>query len=239
MAASSAALTLAEIKRYAKADLDEDGDNYWTTTGGDDSVINDYANRANRMVYREILRVNPGFFLTTTSFQWDSGVASQDITGAGLLTEEPQMIIDIEETPSPGSISASNLPRLLKSMHFIERPMLYRNVDNMLTASVYSWELQGNTLFIARVPTKNLNLHVHWVKQLTKFDNETDKVLGGFAEPYHDAVAACLAHLMNVKQEGENQEVTRKWMQWKEDIRSMASRRRNDGPKHVVKTRWR
>lgn len=239
MPASSAALTRADIIRYAKADLDEDGDNFWTTSGTD-SILHDYANRANRSVYRELLRVNPRFFLTTTMFEWAGGTVSADVTDAGFLTEEPQMIIDVEETPSAGAISESNLPRMVKAMHFIERPMLYRGRQaGLVSASAYSWELQGNTLFIAKVPTRSLNLHVHWVKQLSKFALDADKVLGGFAEPYHDAVASCLAYLMNVKQEGENPEVIRKWQQWREDIRSMASRRRNDGPKHVVKTRWR
>ncbi|MBI05431.1 MAG: hypothetical protein CMM54_00655 [Rhodospirillaceae bacterium] len=226
------ALTRTDIIRYAKADLDEDGDTFWSAT-----ALEDYANRANRMVHREILKVNPGFFLSTTQYTWASGKVSEDI--ATILGDEPALMIDIEHTPSAGAIGSSNLPSLLTPMRFIERPMKYRSHWRSTSlVSSYSWELQGRTLFIARVPGQALNLHIHFVPQLANM-GASDVVLGGFADPYHDAVASCLAYLMNMKQEGENPEVIRAWTQWKQDIAAMASRRRVDGPKHITVTRSR
>ena len=93
------ALTRTDIIRYAKADLDEDGDTFWSAT-----ALEDYANRANRMVHREILKVNPGFFLSTTQYAWASGKVSEDI--ATILGDEPALMIDIEHTPSAGAIGS-------------------------------------------------------------------------------------------------------------------------------------
>ena len=225
-------LTRADIIRYAKADLDEDGDTFWSTTD-----LQDYANRANRTVYRELLKVNAGFFLTSTQVDWPAGAVSMDLTAAG-LNDEPQLILDIEETPTTGAIGQNNLPRILVPMRFTERPMQYTSHwRSSGLISQYAWELQGNTLFIARIPSGGLNLHIHWVEQLAPMTNDADVVLNSFAQPYHDAVACCMAYLMNVKQEGENPEVSKKWAQWKTDIMAMASRRRADGPKHITITR--
>ena len=230
-------LSRAEIIRYAKADLDEEGTTFWDST-----ALEDYANRANRMVQRELLKVAPGLFLNTTQYSWASGKVSESIET--ILGDEPALMLDIEHTPNSGNISESNLPSLLTPMRFIERPMRYRSHwRNTSLISSYSWEIQGNTLFIAKVPSQALNLHIHYVAQLSDFTSgssgDSELVLGGFAEPYHDAVASCLAYLMNMKQEGENPEVIKAWYQWKQDIASMASRRRVDGPKHITITRRR
>ena len=228
-------LTRADIIRFAKADLDEDGNTFWTT-----SELQDYANRADRTVFRELLSVNPGFFLKSTSVTWTGGTVSLDVDHVSVLGEEPQLILDIEETPESGAISQNNLPRMIVPMRFTERPMLYRSHWRSIgLISKYCWEMQGNTLFVAPLKGSDLFLKIHWVQQLPVLDDDADVVLNGAAQPYHDAVAACMAYLMNVKQEGENPEVVRKWTQWKEDIKSMASRRRADGPKHVTITRRR
>jgi hypothetical protein len=229
-------LTREDIIRYAKADLDEDGDTFWTTT-----ALEDYADRANRAVYRDLLRVNPGFFLETTKYTWPGGDARVDISSV-ILGEEPQLILDIEETSTSADIGNSNLPRMLVPMRFTERPMQYTSDwRSGSLISQHAWELQGNTLFIARIPSQALHLHIHWVKQLAPFTSGTpgdiQAVLNGFAQPYHDAVAACMAYMMNVKQEGENPEVIKKWTQWREDIRTMAYKRRVDGPRHITITR--
>ena len=234
------ALQRQHIIRFAKADLDEAGDEFWTTT-----VVNDYADRANRAVYREIVKVNPGYFLATETLAWPSGQVSANISttckdSGGLTAAEPHLVLAIEETPNAGAISTSNLPRVMTAMRFRERPVKYTSHHQLISqSSKYSWEIQGDSLFIAKVPTEALNLHIHYVPQLKAFASDTDEVLGGFAEPYHDAVAACLAYLMNMKQEGENPEVTKAWYQWKADIQAMASVRRSDGPKHVTITRAR
>ena len=225
-------LTRADAIRYAKADLDEAGDTFWDTT-----ALNDYADRANRMVHREMLKINPGFFLNTTQYSWASGKVSESIVT--ILGDEPALVLDIEHTPTTGNISDSNLPSLITPMRFIERPMRYTSWRGTSLISPYSWELQGNTLFIARVPGGALNLHVHFVAQISDMSSDSDVVLGGFADPYHDAVASCMAYLMNMKQEGENPEVVKAWYQWKQDIAAMASRRRADGPKHITITRVR
>ena len=228
-------LTRADIIRFAKADLDEDGNTFWTA-----SELADYANRADRTVFRELLSVNPGFFLKSTSVTWSGGETSIALDHPAVLGEEPQLILDIEETPDSGAIGQNNLPRMIVPMRFTERPMLYRSHWRQTgLISQYAWELQGNDLFIAPLSGSDLFLKIHWVQQLPLMDEDTDVVLAGAAQPYHDAVAACMAYLMNVKQEGENPEVVRKWTQWKEDIKSMASRRRADGPKHVTITRRR
>jgi hypothetical protein len=231
-------LTRADIIRYAKADLDEDGDTFWTS-----SALEDYADRANRRVFRELIKVNPGFFLSTTTYSWPGGDVSADLSSVA-MAEEPHLILDIEQTPGTGAIGASNLPSLLVPMRFRQRPMQYQSAwrNNGLVGQ-HAWEMQGNTLFIGPIPGSSLNLHIHWVQQLAPFPTgapgDVVAVLGGFAQPYHDAVAACLAYLMNVKQEGENPVVTEKWAQWRGDIAAMASRRRADGPKHVTVTRRR
>lgn len=231
-------LTRADIIRYAKADLDEDGESFWTS-----GALEDYANRANRTVYRELLKVNPGFFLKTTTYTWPGGQVSADLSSVA-LNEEPQLILDIEQTPASGAISSSNLPSLLVPMRFRQRPMQYQSDwRNNAVVGQHAWELQGNTLFVGPIPGSALYLHIHWVQQLAPFSSgslgDSQAVLGGFAQPYHDAVAACMAFLMNAKQEGENPVVTEKWAQWKADIAAMASRRRADGPKHVTVTRRR
>ena len=115
-------LTRADIIRFAKADLDEDGNTFWTT-----SELQDYANRADRTVFRELLSVNPGFFLKSTSVTWTGGTVSLDVDHVSVLGEEPQLILDIEETPESGAISQNNLPRMIVPMRFTERPMLYRS----------------------------------------------------------------------------------------------------------------
>jgi hypothetical protein len=230
-----AGLTRAEIIRYAKADLDEEGDEFWTT-----SQLEDYADRANRMVFRELVKVAPTFFLVESgATTWLSGTVSDNVTT--ILGTDPYMILDIMETSSNAAIGPNNLPRMLTPMTFRERSMRYRShwFDTGLSSS-HSWSIQGDKVFLARIPQQNLILHYFYIAPMAKFTTgaggDAEEVLDGRAEGWGDAVASCLAHLMNAKQEGENQMVSQKWMQAKADIVAMASRRRV-GPKHVTITR--
>lgn len=220
-----ASLTLTDIKTIAKGLVNEKSDQFWNST--EQTTL---ANIANRTVYKMLVDVNPEMMYSSTSFSWPAMTDNIDMTGSSYLNAEPQIILGIQNTPVNAPSTIMNLPSKWVQIPFQERYRYQRGYPGY----GYFYTVQGNQLYCTPTPRIALNVTVFWIPQCPALSGASDAVLGGYAESFGDAVAYCLAHLLNAKQNAVNPAVENLWEQAKQDIKELARTRTADEPRKVV-----
>lgn len=227
--------TRAEIVTIAKTLLDEVSDDFWSA-----SQQNDLANMANKKVYRILTRVNPELFLSTKSWTWPSATESITLTASDYFNEEPYKVLEVAETENNSAPGSSNLPHQWIPIRFTERTKWHhQELDHRKLAGTISrgYVLQGDKMYVAPIPESDQYIHVAWVPKLTELSAAGTEVLNGKAEMFGDAVAYCLAYLMDAKQEGQNKHVTELWYSAVKEMEGQARTRQLQRPRRVVSRR--
>lgn len=219
-----AGLTRTNVIDRAKALLSFDSDRFITSA---QQIL--LADDANRHVYSLLVEANPEHFRRTSNITWPANTEAVDITGVSYLNLVPERLLQIEDYPSSGGLTASNRPRQWREMKFHER--VDRHAAGWRGTYYYCW--LGDHLYVAPLPTTALNVTVYFVAQAAALSDSTTEVLGGFAEQFGDAVAYYLAQLMNAKQEGNNPVIDGLWSRAEARIKNSAYRRTNNGPRRV------
>ncbi len=109
-------LTRGEAKTLAKTLLDEKGSLFWT-----DAQANILFDEANRMVWREIIKANPAYYLRAREFTWPADTEHQDIVSDMGVEAVPYKIYGVEHKDSAGNVTQDNLPTKWKPMLFQDR----------------------------------------------------------------------------------------------------------------------
>jgi len=240
MAINNLVLTIEDARAFAKLLLDETGDLFWTET-----EQTRLANEANRAVYRELISSNPEYFIKYTGpVSWPSDTESVDLTGASYLGQTPYKIITIEDTDDSSAVARDNMAYKWKPMRFVDRFMVNRTAERIVSDVGRFYVVVGKSLYIAPIPNESLNVHFYWVPRLPATSNATDKLLrtdqsveNGAAEEFGDLVGVYLAKLMNAKQNGNNPVIDSLWAEGLARMQSNAQSRQLDEPIGVRVTR--
>ena len=221
-------ITRAQAIDLAKALLDEKGSLYFT-----DTVTQQLADEANRMVYRLIVESNPEHFLTSVEFVFPSGTEKLDITTKTVGSELPYKIISLEHFETSGGVTVDNLPRKWSPMRFQDRSKRLQESHEIYTNYKIYYAFQKNYLYVAPLLSESRSVICHYVRQLPRFSADGDAVLDGSAQMFHDAVAYALAWLMNVKQNIQNPGIDMLWQNAQMQIKEHAITRNVDEPWEV------
>jgi len=219
--------TRGDAKTFAKNLLDERGNTFFSST-----LQNNFVDEANHQVWMELIKSNHEYFNDTASLAYTADSESVDIQSA--TTSTPHRIIDIGHTPLAGAVSPSNRFNQWRPMRFRER----FQIQQQFTTGNYHWVLMANELYVAPIPTSNLNVKLTYIAPLASMTDDANNLLAGVAHQiFGDAVAYCLAHLMNTKQHKENPQVESLWYAALERIRDNAISRDAEETGHVRVTR--
>ena len=234
MVVYTGARTRAQVIEFARVLLDEKGSSFFT-----DANLEALADQANRMVWRMGVDANPEYFLTTRDFSWSSGVEAQAITTLTVNNTVPYRILTIEDFESSGGVSDSNLPRKWTPMAFADRSKRLQGNDHLVGSRSVPryYVLQGAKLYTAPLPSRALNVSMHYIEHLPSFASgaggDGTAVLGGFAPEFHDAVAYCLAWMMNAKQNNQNPAIDKMWETAQIQIKEHGYTRNAEEPRSV------
>lgn len=223
--------TRGTAKTLAKTLLDEKSDTFFSQTNQDNLV-----DEANRIVWRELINTNYEFFLDTASLTFPANAESVDITAT--TGKIPYKLIDVGHTASAGAIGPSNPFSQWRTMRFTERYKIQDQHNTFRGSGSHYFVMAGSSLYVAPIPTSALNVHLFYISPLDALTGDLDKLLGGKAnDTFGDAVAYCLADLMNSKQQGQNPVIDRLWMEAQTRIKDHATSRNASEGGHVRVTR--
>jgi len=225
---ATVSLTRAQAKTLAKTLMDEKGALFWT-----DTQMNALFDEANRIVWRMLVKANPGHYHTSTNFAWPADTEIQDIVSDCGVAAVPYKILGIESKETAGSVTSANLPAKWKPMMFQDRTKFLQDSSPYWVPRGRYYCLRGTKLFVAPLPGEALQCTIYYVQMLDKVTSDATECLGGMAESFHDSVAYCLAWLMNSKQNGQNPTIDRLWESSKLEIEQHAEEINADEPRQV------
>ena len=199
--------TRGEAQTIAKILLDEKNDGFWSQT--QQNVLCD---QANLIVFRELIKTNYEYFLDTATFTYPANFESINLATTIGISKTPYKIIELGATPSSGSITPDNLLQVFRPMRFSERHTVQRAHNTVLASVQFNYVLLGGRLFLAPIPTEDLNCRLAYIAPLGTLSTANSTLLGGKAhEVFGDCVGYCLAWLMNAKQHDQNPAIDKMW----------------------------
>lgn len=194
------------------------------------SQIETMANQANELVYRQMLNTCPDIITRTTAFTYPANITSVDLSGASYLGETPMRVKSVEDTASTGPYSTTNWTRAWERTTY-EELLRYRTsklniaapTTGMMPKILYA--VDQSSLVIAPAQSIGLNCRVRWVPYLQPMTSGTDPVLAGFETQFGQVVGYGIAYLINVRQGGINQGITKLWEDAIANVKTTADER--------------
>lgn len=192
-------------------------------------------NAANLEVYRRIVGVNPDYFAVRSVITFPASTEYVDLSGASYLNANFFKLLSLEASETADGATVSQVPTKLLPMPFTDRILYLRHGGSGRTSVPARYALVGaSNLYLAPIVAAPVYLTVYYAPQLTAFTTGTltSEVLGGRADEYHDAVAYCLANLVNAKGKGSSPLAASLWAEAKAAIDNSGDRS-TDEPRRV------